>query len=209
MYIQQLSSLTVCPEDQPLPADALRGLKRWILVALGVIFVGIGFVGVFLPGIPTTGPLIAASLLLAKSNPRLGRKLLANRIFRNYEQYLDSSRAIPVRARLCGLAGMWISIAASCFLMSRTGQSAATAIGLTVAMGLIGSPVILLYRLSNKKPLTSRHISEVSPVDIVGMQLMSDIPALERLIGPQTMRTSIAEHSSGKNRLAASSTVRK
>ena len=44
---------------------------RALFVALGVLCVVIGVAGVFLPGVPTTEFIIAASYLFARSSPRL------------------------------------------------------------------------------------------------------------------------------------------
>lgn len=153
--------------------ETLDSVKRALCVGLGVFFVAIGFVGAFLPGIPTTGPLIAASFLLAKGSPRLRRRLLASRVFSKYAPYLDSSRAIPLRARICAMACMWTSILASCFLMMQSGQFALPAVAAIVAMGLLGTPVILLFRRAKSRRAPNARVSTVSPLELVEMQLRS------------------------------------
>ncbi len=121
-------------------------LKRVVYVALGITFVGIGIVGVMLPGIPTTGPLMLASFLLARSNPRLEQKLLGLRIFRNYRPYLDGSAPMPMRARLWALAMMWGSILLSCLMLTRTSGSSAMLIAAIMLAGCVGTVVILVVR---------------------------------------------------------------
>lgn len=54
---------------------------RAVLMALGWIWVGIAFVGVFVPGLPTTGPILLAAFLFSKSSERFDKWLLNNRFF--------------------------------------------------------------------------------------------------------------------------------
>lgn len=125
-------------------------IKRWIMGALGLSFVGIGLAGVFLPGVPTTGPLMAASFFLAKSNPALERRLLGMRIFRKYAKYLDGSTPLPRRARLTALGWMWGSIAASCAWLSYGAKTSSMLLLGIVALGMIGTAVILMIRRERK-----------------------------------------------------------
>lgn len=48
-------------------------LTRIVYLILGLVFLGIAAVGVVLPGIPTTGPLLAASFFLARKAVRFWR----------------------------------------------------------------------------------------------------------------------------------------
>ncbi len=55
--------------------------RRWLLQGLGCVFVGLAFLGVALPGIPTTPFLLLASYFFVRSSPALHRRLLASRTF--------------------------------------------------------------------------------------------------------------------------------
>ena len=121
-------------------------LKRLLNGCLGLLMIAIALIGAVLPGIPTTGPLIAGSFFLAKSNPRLERKLVGLKIFAPYRHYLDGSAALPKRARIFALVAMWSSILVSSCLLSQASTLRETKIAATLAMGCVGTVVISRYR---------------------------------------------------------------
>lgn len=64
-------------------------MKRYLLLILGIICIGLGSLGVVTPGLPTTPFLLAASWLLYRSSPRLQVWLLESRLggyIRDYEK---------------------------------------------------------------------------------------------------------------------------
>lgn len=87
-----------CPEielPQPL-APPFRQIVFWS----GMLCVGLGSVGIFLPLLPTTPLLLVAAACFARTDPRFHRWLLTNRIFgptiRDWQQH----RCIPLRAKI-------------------------------------------------------------------------------------------------------------
>ena len=76
-------------------SPASSKLRRAVFASAGVTFVGIGAIGVFVPGLPTVIWLMAASYFFARSNPQLEAKLIRNRFFGPYLIYLDRRARMP------------------------------------------------------------------------------------------------------------------
>jgi len=119
-------------------------VTRWLLAALGVVSVGFGAVGVFVPGLPTTVFLILASACFVRSCPWLERKLLRNRLFAPYMAYVDGGAVMPTRARVAALAMMWVCVTVSATLLAWRGQWGIAAVA--VALAGVGSVVIWRWR---------------------------------------------------------------
>lgn len=64
-------------------------MKRYLYIALGLLAVGLGGLGVVVPGLPTTPFLLLASWLFYRSSPRLQRWLLSSwlgKYIRSYQR---------------------------------------------------------------------------------------------------------------------------
>ncbi len=96
-----------------------EGARRGLYIGLGLFFVGIGVVGVFLPGLPTTIFLIMATYLFTRSCPWLEERLIRNRLFAPFLGYLDGSTPMPMKAKLITMCIMWAFVALSVFLLGR------------------------------------------------------------------------------------------
>ncbi|WP_330110569.1 YbaN family protein [Methylophaga thalassica] len=79
----------------------------WRFFAL--IFLGIAFAGVILPGLPTTEFLLMALWCSAKGWPQLHHWLLHHPRFGHMIQQWQQHRAIPRRAKVIALVSMTIS----------------------------------------------------------------------------------------------------
>ena len=112
--------------------------------------VGLGAVGVVVPGLPTTVFLIAASYLFAKSSPEMHRRLLEHKQLGPYLTRFAEERAMPARAKVTALAMMWTGIGVSSAL---AGFQWVLLVAL-LAAGLTGTAVILFY-VRTAAPLAS------------------------------------------------------
>ena len=66
----------------------------------------------------TTIFLIAASYLFTRSCPWLEDRLIRNRLFAPFLQYMDSPATMPRRSRIIVIAIMWTSVLISSWLLS-------------------------------------------------------------------------------------------
>jgi len=136
-------------ESEQLSSTSVGLVKRYVLAALGVLFVGVGAIGVFLPGIPTVGPLLLASFLFTKSFPALEQRLIRNKFFARFLPYLDGSHEMPMRAKIITIGIMWSSIALSLVLFWSSSRAPMWLIGTLIVAGLIGTLFILRFGQRN------------------------------------------------------------
>jgi uncharacterized membrane protein YbaN (DUF454 family) len=120
-----------------------RRLQRWLLAGLGIVMVGVGGVGVFLPGLPTTVFLLGASWCFARSCPWLEERLIRVPLFRPFLGYLDNGAAMPRSAVVTTLVIMWIAIAASVVSVNLGADTRPVLGSLIIALGLVGSFFVL------------------------------------------------------------------
>lgn len=79
---------------------------RRLYLAIGFVFVGVGFIGAFLPVLPTTPFLILAAACFARSSPRFESWLLDHPRFGSTLRAWRERGAIPWRAKMLALGGM-------------------------------------------------------------------------------------------------------
>lgn len=81
-------------------------LGRMAWTGLGLLFVGLGIVGAFLPLMPTTIFLILAAGCFARSSPRLEAWLLGHRHFGPTLRAWRAERAIGLRGKVMACSGI-------------------------------------------------------------------------------------------------------
>jgi uncharacterized membrane protein YbaN (DUF454 family) len=91
------------------PPNTIRPWLRPLYFGAGILFLVVGVAGVFLPLVPTTGPMILATFLFARSSGRLHRWLVGHPRFGRLVSDFEESRTIPRRAKVVAVASMTIS----------------------------------------------------------------------------------------------------
>ncbi|MCH7903610.1 MAG: YbaN family protein [Armatimonadetes bacterium] len=92
-------------------------IGRLAFTALGLILVGIGFVGVFLPGLPTTIFMILALYCFKKGSARWEAWLLKNKVFGPTLMDWEQNKAIKRRTKVIAVTTMWVFAGASIFMI--------------------------------------------------------------------------------------------
>jgi len=77
---------------------------KWFYNAGGAVCVGLGFLGLFLPLLPTTPFLLLAAFLFSKGSPRLHRWLIEHRTFGPVIRDWQQHRVIPLRVKKLAVA---------------------------------------------------------------------------------------------------------
>ena len=123
-------------------------MKRIILISLGWLCVGLGFVGVFVPGIPTTIFLIIALWAFTKSSEKLRHWLLNHKRFGPILNNWQEHKVVPRRAKI--LMVVLMSLAVILFYYSL--QNLYLTIGLII---ILVSVAIYVISLPSKIPENS------------------------------------------------------
>lgn len=89
------------------PASEKKSMAmRLPFLVLGFLFVGLGYIGVIVPGMPTTIFMILAVWAFKKSSPRFESWLLNHRIFGPTLRDWDEHKAITLRTKYIAIATM-------------------------------------------------------------------------------------------------------
>lgn len=133
-----------------LPDDTLREESapvsapvRGLFLALGFFFVALGFVGAFLPVLPTTPFLILAAACFARSSRRLELWLLDHPRFGPTLREWRMRGAIPRKAKMMSLAGTSLG-----FLLFWQGGNPGPLLMLSVAALMVAGVVYVFTRPS-------------------------------------------------------------
>ncbi|HET9567208.1 MAG TPA: YbaN family protein [Vicinamibacterales bacterium] len=114
--------------------------RRALFATLGVFAVALGIIGVFVPGLPTTEFIIAASYLFARSSPRLEGWLEGNRWFGPVLRRFRETGGMARKTKALALAWTWSGLSISLYVLAASG------IGIqlfVLTMGLVGTVTIL------------------------------------------------------------------
>lgn len=123
----------------PPPAPAVRrGAARILWLAIGMVAVGLGGIGIVVPGLPTTVFFIVAAWCFGRSSPRFERWVLdlpgVGPMVRDHRNGLG----MPRRAKRIALAMMWTAI----LLSSLALRQRPVVVVILVAVGLVGTAYI-------------------------------------------------------------------
>jgi len=88
-------------------------IARGVLIAAGSVCVGLGIIGIVVPGMPSTVFFLIAAACYVRSSDRLYNKLLNNKAVGRHIRNFREKRAMPMRAKIIALAMGWTAITLS------------------------------------------------------------------------------------------------
>jgi uncharacterized membrane protein YbaN (DUF454 family) len=88
---------------------ATRAWLRPLYLAAGVLFLVVAVVGLYLPLIPTTGPLLLAAFFFARSSERLYTWLISHPRFGGFIRDFQEGKGIPLRVQVVAITAMTVS----------------------------------------------------------------------------------------------------
>ncbi len=133
-----------CPHHAG-PTGGVR-LRRYLLVVIGVLSVGLAALGAVVPGLPTTIFVIIASYCFTRSCPWLEERLLRNRLFARSMSYIDGEREMTPRVRFaiaCVIVG-FSSLSAGILLA--TGAASVVVLGAIGLLAVLGVIAVSLWK---------------------------------------------------------------
>ena len=121
-------------------------LRKWLLVSVGILSVGLAAAGVFLPLLPTTPFLLLAAACFIRSSDRLYWWLTGHKWFGPYIRGYREHKAITTRARVVALLLLWATLGYAAIAV-------VNALAVRVLLSVVGVGVTLhLVRLKTLTP---------------------------------------------------------
>lgn len=109
-------------------------MGRKVFLGLGFLSVGVGMLGIVVPGLPTTIFLILALYCFRKSSPRFERWLLEHPRFGHVLRDWEKNKCIRPAVKRKAIATLWVCMAITAGIFAFTGVSP-YAYGILAAVG--------------------------------------------------------------------------
>ncbi|MDR0927265.1 MAG: YbaN family protein [Ignavibacteria bacterium] len=90
--------------------------KIWTV--LGLISLGLGIIGIFLPLLPTTPFLLLSAYLFSKSSKKWHQWLLQHKTLGPYIRQFQEDRAIDLRVKVIAISTLWVVISFSAIVVA-------------------------------------------------------------------------------------------
>lgn len=85
-------------------------LTKYLFITLGTVSLGLGVLGIFVPGLPTTPFLLLTASLYMRSSKRLYKKLISNKLLGPYLTEFYEKKGMTVKDKIRAISLMWTMI---------------------------------------------------------------------------------------------------
>ena len=113
-------------------------LRQALLVAAGLLALGLGLIGVVLPGLPTTPFVVLAAACFARASPRLHCWLTQHRFLGPMVRDWEAHRSLPLRVKWIAISMMGAMVLLSAWQLGGRPWLQGT----VLALGLVGAWVV-------------------------------------------------------------------
>ncbi len=114
---------------------------RYLYVGLGLLFVGVGVVGAFVPGLPSTVFILIATFFFARSSPKFYNWVMNHRLFGSLVRDWRTGLGLSLRAKLSAVGLIAVTIGLSAYLINALAlKSLVVLCGLGVSLYLLTRP---------------------------------------------------------------------
>ncbi len=127
---------------------------KYLLVAVGLVCVGLGTAGIFLPLLPTTPFLLLAAACFARSSERFYDWLMTNRWVGSYVRNYTEHRATTMATKVGGITMLWCCLALAGLFF--TDSSLVRSLLLVIAVGVT-------IHLASLKTITREAAAALTP----------------------------------------------
>ena len=146
---------TVADQARPARSRVVRG----IYAGLGVLFLGLGIVGIFVPLLPTTINVIIAAFFLFRSNDRMYQWLMANPRFGPVLRDYRAGFGIPRQTKVVAVTAVMVTFAVTILLAVNSTWGRVAMIALAAAI-----VTYILSRPTTEKVRAQRAGADAGPV---------------------------------------------
>lgn len=108
-------------------------IKNIILVGAGILALGIGAIGTFIPVLPTTPFVLVAAFCFSIGSPKLQAWLKKSEFFEQYIEYYESNKGVPRKTVRKSIIFVWIGLIISILI---TRKLLVTALLIAIGIGV-------------------------------------------------------------------------
>lgn len=122
-------------------------MKKPVFISFGFISLGLGMIGIVVPGLPTTPLVLLAAYFFSRSSPRFHQWLLDNKLFGKYIKDYQENPSIPLKTKIISQLMMWGMIFYSTYYLIDYEPAKFS----VILLGLVGSWYVLIRIPTRKK----------------------------------------------------------
>lgn len=115
---------------------------KYLLITVGLLFVGLAILGIILPGLPTTPFLLLASAAFIRSSPKLYKWLIEHSVFGPILRDFSEKGGISLKVKIISILLVWVTIGISLVFII----DSETYRWVIAACGLLGTVIILFIK---------------------------------------------------------------